>query len=245
MKLNELREAMAAGNSAETPTPTEFHVEKSELQAQLNFASPFWPIAQNISSLYSGLLNRMREFGVSSHSIRPDAADGSLGAFNVNFWMLQWGVIVRIRLDSVEFSAPNFAVDPDQLEPAFLAVDQSLRDAKPDLSYSNSAVTIVMHGRLSGTEPKQFLERFVTHAPDGLGRLLGCGTVFYFEGPSPLALLSVTADLSSSVAGGLVVKVHTVFDESMKMDALRAMAEQQLERSVKALGLVLPAGTRK
>lgn len=225
-----------AGQSPKIP----FRVEKSELNVQLNFASPYWPLAQNISGLYAGLLKRMAEFGVTSQALRPDVADGSLGAFNVNFWMLQFGVIVRIRLDSVELNAPNFAIDANQLERAFVALDQSLRDVQPDLKYSTSTVTILMHGRVDGFEPKQFLERFSNSRPEGLGSFLGSGTVFYFEGRPPLTLLSVTADLSTAVAGGISVRVHSVFDDSIRPDALRAAAEEQLVLGVQGLGLDFP-----
>lgn len=100
-----------------------FRVERSELNIQLTFARPFWPIANNIGLLYSGLLDQLREFGVTPQAIRPDAGDGSLGAFNVNFWLLQFGVMARIRLESIELHAPTFNVDLDQLERAFLALD--------------------------------------------------------------------------------------------------------------------------
>ena len=88
---------MDTTTSGRTTSSTPFRVERSELNVQVGFASPFWPLATNIAGLYAGLLKYLRDFGVTSHAIRPDSADGSLGAFNVNFWMLNFGVIVRIR----------------------------------------------------------------------------------------------------------------------------------------------------
>lgn len=239
MKLGELEELMDTSQRGEPTALIPFRVERSEFTAQLNFATPYWPIAQNISLLYSGLLNRMRDFGVTSQGIRADAADGTLGAFNVNFWMLQFAVSVRIRLDYLELNAPNFAVDADQLERALLALDQSLRNGQQDLSYSSYVVTFGMHGRLEGIEAKQFVSRFANDVPEGLGKPVGSGTVFYYEGPPPATLLTVTIDLSGVVAGGISVRVHSVFDESMKPELLRSTCERQLETGIRALGLMV------
>lgn len=237
MDLRGLKELMATTSGEESTSRTAFRIERSELNAQLSFSAPFWPIANNIAGLYAGLLKHLRDFGVTSQAMRTDSADGSLGGFNVNFWMLNFGVIVRIRLDGIELNAPTFGVDADQLERAYRALDQGLREAQNDLSYSSYVVTVGMHGRVEGSESKQFLARFTTGAPEGLGDLVGSGAIFYFEGRPPATLLSVTADLSAVVAGGVFVKVHSVFDGSMQPEALRAAAERQLEQSVKALGL--------
>lgn len=237
----ELKELMDTTSGGQTTSSKPFRIERSELNVQIGFASPFWPLANNIAALYAGLLKHLRDFGVTSYGIRPDSADGSLGAFNVNFWMLNFGVIVRIRLDGVELNAPSFAVDTDQLERAFRALDQSLREAQHDLAYSSYVVTVGMHGRVEGIESKEFLDNLTRNAPTGLGKSIGSGAVFYFEGAPPATLLSVSADLSSVVAGGVFVKVHSVFDESMKPEGLHSSTEQQLEQSVKALGLAVAA----
>lgn len=133
---------------------------------------------------------------VREQGIRPDSGDGSLGGLNVNFWILQFGAIVRIRLDGIELNAPTFSVDVDQLERAFRALDSSLHDAQKDLGYSNYVVTVGIHGRVEGTESKAFLARFTGDVPPGLGDIVGSGAVFYFEGRPPATLLSVSADLS-------------------------------------------------
>jgi hypothetical protein len=241
MKLEELQDQMDASRSERPTELIPFRVEKSELNVQLSFAAPFWPIANNIALLYSGLLNRMRDFGVTSQAIRPDSADGSLGGFNVNFWMLQFGVIVRIRLDSVELNAPAFAGDIEQLERALIALDQALRDAQGDLRYSSYTVTVGMHGRLEGIESKSFLTSFSRNPPAGLGEMIGSGTVFYFEGRAPATLVAVTADMSAAVAGGIYIKTHGVFDGSLKPESFRVTAEQHLEQGIKALGLQVAA----
>lgn len=237
MNLKELREQMGTPGGAESTAATPFSIERSELSVQLGFVTPLWAIATNIALLYSGLLNHMREFGVTSQGIRPDSGDGSVGGFNVNFWILQFGAIVRIRLDGVELNAPSFNVDVDQLERAFLALDSSLRDAQKDLSYSNYVVTVGVHGRVAGTESKKFLARFTGDVPPGLGDVIGSGAVFYYQGRPPATMLSVSADLSAVITDGVFVKVHSVFDGSMRPDALRKAAQQHLEQSTKALGL--------
>lgn len=228
---------MNSGQTAEPPVV--FRLERSELTAQFHFASPYWLLATNIARVYAALLERMRDFGVSSQGMRSDVADGALGSFNVNFWILQYGAIVRLRLDSVEIYSPNLAVDTDQLERAYIALEQSLREADETTSYKSSEVTVAMHGRLENMEPTKFLERFVGNRPAGLGTAVGSGAVFYFENP-PLTLSSITIDMSAVVAGGIFLKVQSVFDSTIKADALRTLATEQLERCVQALGLQLP-----
>ena len=88
-----------------------FDLEKADVRTQVNFASPFWPLVHNIPMLYSELLTRMREFGVDSHTIRTDAGDGSLGAYNVNFGLLNSQSMVRIRLENAEFQCLDLGLD--------------------------------------------------------------------------------------------------------------------------------------
>lgn len=242
MKLKDLSERMAndPGNTAARVVP--FRVERSELNIQLTFARPFWPIANNIAALYSGLLEHLRDFGVTPHAIRPDTGDGSLGAFNVNFWLLQFGVLARIRLEGIELNVPNVSVDVDRLERVLLALDQALREAERDLAYGNCAMTVAMHGYVEGLDAKDFLAKFVGAVPQGLGRAVGSGTVFYFEGESPATLVVLTADLSAVVTGAVYVKVHTVFEGSIGLESLRGLGEKYLEQSIAALGLQVSAG---
>lgn len=233
---------MTDGQDARTADAVPFRVDRSELNVQLTFSRPFWPIANNVSSLYAGLLNHLRDFGLTSHGLRSDVGDGSLGSFNVNFWLLQFGLIVRIRLDGVELNAPSFNVDLDQLEAAFLALDRSLHEVDPEVGYGSYAVTIGMQGRVEGVEGKEYLGRFAAGHPQGLGPLVGTGTVFYFEGRPPATLVSLTADLSAAIAGGVYVKIHTVFDGTLNAQSLRHTVEEHFTQGLAAMGLRNPAG---
>src|SRR5882672_11014743 len=172
-------------------------IEKSDLMIQLNFDQPMWVLAKDVSALYSSLVARMADFGVTTQAIRTDTGDGTLAGYNVNFWILQYGAIVRIRLDTVEVTCPNLAtVNIEQLDSAFQRLWEALVSADPALSVRSSQVTLAMHGQPNGVDAREFLVRFVRATPTGLGENLGAGVVFYFGERPPLTFSSVSADLS-------------------------------------------------
>ena len=68
--------------------PVLFNPERADLSVTVTFSGHLWPLFHNVLDLYSALLNELADFGITVSGIKSDVGDGSLGAYNVNFWLL-------------------------------------------------------------------------------------------------------------------------------------------------------------
>ena len=218
--------------------PIVFDVRRSDLSIQVNFRSHFWSLFHNIPNLYSALLRGLGEFGVTPSTIKSDVADGSLGAYNVNFWMFGFRALVRIRLEQVEIQFNNITQsDVEQMERAFVRLLEALAASNAEFALSSYAVDIGLHGELSGVESKDYLATFVARSPRLPGPYIGSGVVFYFGEDGAATLRTVTADLSGLLPGKLYVRVYCVYKETLDPKGLRAAVEEQMTAAFSSIGL--------
>jgi len=220
------------------PQPIVFDVQRSDLLIRAKFRNHLWSLFHNIPALYSALLNRLEEFGVTPNSIRSDLADSSLGAYNVNFWMMGFRAQVRIRLEQVEIDFNGITqTDVDPLERAFVQLSQALSDANSDFALSSYTVEIGLHGQPTGIEAKEFLASFFRKVPQLPGPYIGSGAVFYFGEEATALIRNVSVDLSGQLIGGLYVRIFSVFKESVRPETLRAVVEEQFSAALLSVGL--------
>lgn len=222
-------------------TLVDFDVQRADVTIQANFAAEFWPLFHNIPAFYSALLIRLRDVGLTSNAIKTDVGDGSLGGYNVNFWLFDIRALVRIRLERLDIEFRSILqADVDLLERAVVGVLEALRSSMSSSSnfeIANYWVDVQLHGEPSGIPVRGYLSRFVSDAPSGLGPLLGSGCVFYFGEQSAAPVKTVTVDLSAAFPGKLYVRLATFFQGSTRPEALRAAVEEHMATGLAAIGL--------
>jgi len=234
-----MKNGLMPGNNPVTRPLRPFHVEKSDVTIHANFQAPFWPLVHNMPSLYSALLDGMREFGVGSQAIRNDSGDGSLGGYNVNFGMLEFRAIGRIRLETAEFQCPNLAKqDLDQIERAFVRFADALVTAQSDVRFASWDVSVNLHGQPEEIAAKDYLSGFLSKMPDGMGPCTGSGVVFYFGERPPTISSSVTAEISAILPDRVFVRVHSMFDgAAVPPNQLRRVVQDNLDVGLRSIGL--------
>jgi hypothetical protein len=218
--------------------PIPFDVKRASLSIQVKFLKQFWPLFHNIPSLYSALLERLSAFGVTPQGIKSEVGDGSLGAYNVNFWLLGFRALVRIRLEQVEVDFNSITeADLDLFEKAFLELLAALYQASPEAGASSYTFDLGLHGDLAGVEHKEYLSRFARSIPQLPGPFIGCGFVFYFGAEGPATLRSASADLSGAMPGKLFVRVFSVYNATVELSGLRSLIEGDRGAALSALNL--------
>jgi hypothetical protein len=221
---------------------TQFSTEKADLSVTAKFTSPYWGLFHDIRQMYKALLTNLREEGVTAHSMRTEAGDGTLGGWNVTFWMLQFKVRVNVRLEQVDIQANNIAQQElDALDRAIQRVLGALAGAYPDVSFASYTVDLGFHGRLNRINTADYLSRFLRTTPQLAGRFLGCGVVLYFGPDGPATLRTATADLSGVIAGGLYVRMFAVYEGSLPATDLRRVVETDNSLVMSTLGLTREA----
>lgn len=229
---------MAEGRPDVEPTLIPFDVQRSDITIQVNFGAQFWPLFHNIPSLYSALLSRLKDSGVTAHHIRSDVGDGTLGAYNVNFWILAFRAQVRIRLENVEIQFNSITrQDVDAFERAFVALMGALTDAMREIQFTTYGVDFGLHGDPQGISTRDFLGRFISNVPDRLGAFIGAGVVFYFGEEAESPVRTVTADLSGAFPGKLYVRFYSLYKGTMSPETLRSAVERDATTGLESLGL--------
>lgn len=221
---------------------TVFDVQRSELNVQVVLSTPHWALFHEIPRLYTAILLRLGSLGVNITNIRTDAGDGTLGGYNVSFWMLNARCLVRIRPTLAEISYSTFTNDDvANAQEVLVGVVAALRDSGgPDFAIANITVELASHGSPRGIEAPTFLRRFINRVPEGLGNLLGAGVVFYFESPDTL-LKVITADLSAMYPGSLYVRFVSRFSGDVDVASLAGLVDRQITEGLHGLGLRGPS----
>jgi len=226
--LSELRETR----------PIVFDVQRTDVSIQAKFRTHYWSLFHNIPALYSALLTGLGEFGVTPHGIRSDVADGSLGAYNVNFWMLNFRALVRIRLEQIEVQSNNITQsDVEPLERAFVRLTEALAGSTSDFALSSYAVDVGLHGQPTGVDPKDYLATFVRTRPRLPGPYTGSGVVFYFGEDAATMVRTLTADLSGLLPDKLYVRVFSLYKETVHPHMLRSAVEGHVRAALQSIGL--------
>ena len=217
------------------PTLTPLEVTRADVTLQANFASEFWPLFHNIPAFYAALLQRLRDEGLTPTGIRADVGDGSLGGYQVSFWLLDIRAFVKIRLQHVEIEFRRMlASDVEPLHRIFVGVLEALKTAMLELQFATYAADIQLHGETTGVAPKDFAARFVTNVPTALGPVLGSGTVFYFGPP----LSSITVDMSGLLPGKLYVRLSSIIEGTNRPEDVKPILEKHLSEALAAIGLL-------
>lgn len=211
-----------------------FKVQKSDLTVHIQFGGYFWSLVHDIPRFYTALLTNLGEFGVTPTSIRSETGE-NLGAYNVNFWMLNFKINVRIRLERAEFVFNNLTgADVEVGERAFAALMQSLAASNEQFSVSGYQVDWGLHGFAEGVDSREMLSRFVTRTPEGLGDLHGRGAIFYFGKDS--VRQSLIMDMSGVVRDAIFFRFIENFDGPPPSEKLGDHWGARLQTALKSVG---------
>ena len=214
-----------------------FDTQRSDISIQGTFESELWSLFHDVPRLYSGLLHGLRDTGITPNSIKVDNGDGSLGGYNVHFWLFDFRVQVRVRLDRFEIDFRNIVQsDIAPVEHLLLGLVDALTTSTSDFRVAGYHVDLHLHGDVVGVDRNEYLGRFVKNAPD-LGPSLGSGCVFYFGDQPGAPLRTVTVDLSGVVPGKVYVRLFTFLDGSIAPGELRTVFEKEAKASLAAMGL--------
>jgi hypothetical protein len=227
---------MATSEDAGEQPPIPFKVERSDLAVQVTFRSRLWSLFHDITKLYDALLD-LSEFGVTAQGIKSDVADGSLGAYNVNFWMLDFRVLVRIRLERLDIQFNGMVQgDLERFEQAFLRLLGALSTARSDFAVAGYGIDLGLHGETVGVESGEYLSRFVRNIPR-VGPHLTSGVIFYYGEGGASTLRTLTLEMSGSFPGRLFFKHYALFNDSVRPDTLRRVFEEQVMTALRLVGL--------
>jgi len=218
--------------------PLDAEVAKSDLAFEAGFTEPAFGLLQD-PDLLAALFTRLAPFGAQLNDLRVELGSGSVGDEHLLWYLFNYVMTMRVRVDRVEVSCP---LPKDQMARFTEAMVETLRAlTESDISFRAFAMTVAVHAKLKGTSPAQYLSRFVANAPKALGPLAGNGTVFYF-GPEADRLRSdVTVDTSAVVPDAVFFRVRMLLDpKKVTLESVVQVAKQYVQTSFQNLDVNVP-----
>jgi hypothetical protein len=217
-------------------------VEKADLTFEAGYPQPEFGLFRDAAVLLQHLFRRLEPYGLRLTDIRFERGAGNVGDQHILFSMFNYSMTVRIRIERIEIICSDMPQDQvEKFKAAILDVIRAVKDYRPDLSFRAFAIIVGLHAKLEGEQVRDYLTRFVTNVPQGLGPSTGSGVIFYFGSEGDRLLSFVTADVSAVVQGAAYLRIHGMWDaQKVAPDALTGVADSFVRRALESLGLQLP-----
>ena len=115
---------------------TDFAIERGKLQLDANYTEPMFALWRETDQLFQRLFVGLSKYGLRLTDLKWDQGANSVGDVQLNFYLFNFAVAVRIRIDRLEVELFDVKkVSFDQLAEATLDVVAALRAHRPDLAF--------------------------------------------------------------------------------------------------------------
>lgn len=217
-------------------------VPKADLAFEAGFSKPEFALFRDGADLLDRLYARLEPYGLQLNDIRVERGTSNAAEQHVLVYLFNYWMTIRIRFERIEITCSHLPQDlVEKYKAAILDVTRAVKEHKPDLSFKAFAVASAFHAKLEGLSAREYLARFVTEAPQGLGPSTGSGAVFYYGAEGSRLLATVTADMSAVVPDGLFVRIYGIWDSArIEIDALAGTADAFVRQALEKLDLQLP-----
>lgn len=219
-----------------------FDVTKADLTFEAGFGQPEFTLFRDTTGLFHHLFKRLEPHGLRLADMKIERGTGSVADYHVVCYLFNFLMTLRVRLERIDVYCSELPRDNVQtFSAAILDALAAVQAHLPDLSFRAHALAVGLHGLLEGQSAREYLSRFVSNVPSGLGPSTGNGVVFYF-GPEGERLLSVlTMDKSALVPDGLYIRPHVIWDaKKVEIKNLATIAEGFVKQTLNKIGLTPP-----
>lgn len=215
----------------------DYIVERGELNLHASYSQPLFAMWRDTDALFQHLFSHLAKHGLHLTDLRWNQP-GSVGDVQLNFYLLNYTVGVRLRIDRIEVEVLDLRkVNVEQLESAIIDLVGAVQAHKPEISFNAYSISVAYHGKLGAQTATEFTGT-LTVAPATLGPQQGAGAVFYYGPEEGRTSAAVTADLSAVVPDGLFFRTLVVWDASqVALSELKVRTNQYVERVLDRFGL--------
>lgn len=213
-------------------------------RAQL--AAPVFGFFENVPELFDQIYLHLADHGLEPSGMRlstngRNLTETVMSEVEATCSLPARKTVLRLRVDRVDVQGSDLTIT-SLAELGRIAAGglEAVKAYVPGVEFLSYAWSIGVHGLLSASTCAEFVARFVTHAPTGLGALTGTGSVFYYGGTTDVSTTAVTLDMSGIVDGGLHVRTQVICDPSQTAsEALDQVLQRQQDKVFQALDLEL------
>ena len=173
--------------------------------------------------------------------MKIDRGNGTFGDLHIFFYLLDFVVTVRIRLDRVEVYCSLLTEENrKRVIAAALETLGCLREFVGG-QYRAYAVALNIHGLLENQGAKAFLGRLITPPPAAVGSVAANAVAYYLSPAGERTSSSLTLDISAVTTDGLYVRPQATWDAvRLPLEDLPRKAEEFVKEALGSFGIEIP-----
>jgi len=216
-----------------------FKASRAELSFQADFAEPVFHLFRDSPALHRSVFARLAKHGLRLSDMRPERGNGTLGDAHLVCSLLNSAVTLLLRPERAEIHCFDvMRLDGRNLGQVGVDFLEAIRAHAPEVPFKTYSSALALHGLLDGIRSQEFIAKFVTGAPGGLGPPLGSGAVFYYGVTADRVMSSVTVDLSAVLHDGLFLRIYAMWDgQRIAVEALPGIADEHVRDVMREFGL--------
>lgn len=191
---------------------TSAEVLQADLTYHAQFVTPNIQLITLQSGLYDHLLGRLLPFGANLADLRLETATQNIAEASVTWWLFNFRTQVRVRAERFEVNC-TWIPDEDVLQRLIVQVLEAVKETDTRIEVAQHGISLKLHMELAGgVSPTDFVSKYVSAPPVGLGPSSGRGLVYYFPGQEERLSSSVVMEPSVVRPGALYANGIVAFD---------------------------------
>ena len=221
--------------------PVKFVVSRSDLTIEAAYPRPEFGLFRDDAGLFARLVSRLSSHGLKLSDMKIERGGGALGELHLFFYLLEYVLTVRIRLDRTEIYC-SLLTEENRKRVIAAAVD-TLDCVRENIGgqYRAYAVSMNIHGLLENQSARTFLGKLIATPPDGVGSVTGNAVAYYFSPVNDRIASSLTFDVSATAVDGLYARPQATWDANrLPVQQLAEKAEDFVRRTLGSFGIEVP-----
>lgn len=221
--------------------PIKFVVSRSDVTLEAGYQSPRFDLFRDDRGLFARLLDRLSPHGLKLSEMKVERGSGSLGDLHLFFYLVDYLVIVRIRVDRTEiYCSLLTAENKKRVIAAALDTFGTIRETL-GVDFRAYAVGMNIHGLTEDPNARAFLAKLVSAPPAAAGATTGNGVAYYFASLGERIASSLTFDVSTVAPDGLFARPQATWDASrLPLEQLPERAEEFVRGTLRAFDIEMP-----
>lgn len=218
-----------------------FVVSRSDVTIEASYPQPQFGLFRDEAGLLERVVARLSHHGLKLSDMKIERGNGSLGDLHLFYYLLDFLLTIRVRVDRVEIYCS--LLTDDNKKSVIAAATDTLACVRESIGnqYRAYALSMNIHGLLESHSAKTFLGRLISAPPTEIGPVVGNAVAYYLAPSEERVSASLTFDVSAITTDGLFVRPQATWDASrLSLEQFPERAETFVRRALGSFGIEVP-----
>ena len=221
--------------------PVKFLISRSDVTIEASYQQPQFGLLREDRGLYTRLASRLTAYGLKLSDMKIERGNGSIGEYHLFFYLLDYLVVVRIRVDRTEIYCSQLTADnKTRVLAAAMETLVCVREAI-GAEYRVYTVMLNIHGVMENQSSTAFLRKLIATPPAAAGAITGNGIGYYFAATGDRTASSLVLDVSAIAPDGLYAKPQATWDPTrVPLEHLAEQTEEFVRATLGSFDIEVP-----